>query len=68
MNNYKDNNKLKFKALKIWVGLIVIITMIYVMISFLGYDYYEQSDFDIRGRKYLRTITPAYPPPLVNFI
>jgi len=69
MNSYKDNNvNSKLKIFKLWLGIVIIITMFYITISYLWYDDLSLSNYDMNKYAYLRSFTPAYPPPLVNFI
>lgn len=69
MNNYFSNKKSenKYKYIKIWIIVIVIITMIFLLYD-KYFDNYNMPLYDIDKLNYLRTQTPAYPPPLVNFI
>lgn len=67
MKNYNDNNH-KFKIFKLWLGIVIILTLFYVMLSYLGFDDFSISQYDTNKYAYLRSITPAYPPPMVNFM
>lgn len=69
MKNYKDNNiSQKIKIFKLWLGIVIIITMFYAILSYLGFDDFSISSHDTNKYAYLRSITPAYPPPMVNFM
>lgn len=66
-NNKKENQILVYNSLKIWCGLILLLTMFYLLYNYLRDDYIMEI---LRDNKIecLKTITPKYPPPLLNFI
>lgn len=70
-DNYAKKYKKEWDYFKMWLFVIGIITLLYVFVTIFTSDtifidnnmqrYYQQ--------QYVRnTATPAYPPPLVNFI
>lgn len=68
MNRYSHNRHDRYNRnywlVKIWLTFLIIITFIYIF-SYALYDL----DFDIPSDlRTLRSETPAYPPPLVNFM
>lgn len=65
-NIYYKQETFKSKCLKLWVLAFIIITCIYgCCIMFYGFSF---DTFSNENKNYLRTITPAYPPPLFNFM
>jgi hypothetical protein len=70
MNKYiieKKPSINKYKYIKIWIIVVTIVTIIFLIYN----QFCDNSDmpvYDIDKINYLRTHTPAYPPPLINFI
>lgn len=64
-----DNcDNIKYKLLKIWVGLTCIVTLIYLAYWYFNYEFYPIAYLDKKRLKFLRENTPAHPPPLISFI
>lgn len=70
-----------YRYLKIWLIVIVVLVIIFSLFYFLtcgSYDNYDMVVYDSTNqnidffnsnrREYLKSITPAHPPPLVNFM
>lgn len=66
-NENKEKRKLVYNSLKIWCGLIIFVTLLYFLYNYLRDDYIMEI---LRDHKVecLKTITPNYPPPLLNFV
>jgi hypothetical protein len=66
-DNKKENKTLIYNSLKIWCGLIIFVTILYFLYNYFRDDYIMEI---LRDHKVecLKTITPNYPPPLLNFI
>ena len=47
---------------------VFVITLIYIICIYYEYGFFTPSFFDNNKKEYLRSITHAYPPPLVNFM
>lgn len=58
----------KYKFLKMWIIAIIAITLIYFIYWYMNYEMHPVAYYNINRQNYLRTTTPAYPPPLVNFM
>ena len=52
----------KYWLIKLWTFVIIIITIVYIFIYLFWTDDYP---YDPR---FIRSMTPAYPPPLINFM
>lgn len=61
-------NKLLINCIKLWVILIVILTFLYITFLCICSSSININSFDQNKLEYLRSITPAYPPPLVSFM
>lgn len=66
-NQKKEKRKLLYESFKIWCGLILILTLFYILYNYLRDDYIMEILRDHKV-KCLKTITPKYPPPLLNFV
>lgn len=66
-NDKKEKQVLIYNSLKIWCGLIILVTLLYFLYNYLRDDYIMEI---LRDHKVecLKTITPKYPPPLLNFV
>jgi Na+-driven multidrug efflux pump len=54
--------------IKIWLCAFTAITIIYLLLLFLiKNNNTESSEITEIGRTYLKSVTPAYPPPMFNF-
>jgi hypothetical protein len=69
VKNDKNNesNKLLYNSLKIWLLLVSIFTILYFIYLYMRDDYIMEI---LRDNKVecLQTLTPLYPPPLLNFV
>jgi hypothetical protein len=56
------------KYIKIWLICFLIITVVYFLCLFIMKDH-NLSTYELNNinRTYLKSVTPAYPPPLFNF-
>ena len=76
MKKYREVNNeslihdksLIYYYVKIWGLGILIITLLYLICVYYEYGFFVPSFCDENKKKFLKTITPAYPPPLVNFM
>lgn len=66
-NDKKEKQVLVYNSLKLWCGLILLVTVLYFLYNYLRDDYIMEI---LRDHKVecLKTITPNYPPPLLNFV
>lgn len=66
-NDKKEKQVLIYNSLKLWCGLILLVTLLYLLYNYLRDDYIMEI---LRDHKVecLKTITPNYPPPLLNFV
>ena len=63
-----NKNKRKNYLIKLWCASVFIITCIYFLIlNILKSNSINSSHLNEMNRLYLKSITPAYPPPLFNF-
>jgi hypothetical protein len=69
MDKYKKNNiNHTSKYIKYWISGLLIISLIYMVYIYYEYGFFTPSFCDDKKKEYLRSITHAYPPPLVNFM
>lgn len=69
MNNKKEKDVIiKYKSLKTWIILIIIVTFIYLIYWYFNYETHPVAYYNIRRQNYLRNNTPSYPPPLTSFM
>jgi len=66
--NNKDNDSIKYKALKIWVIITVILTLIFGLYWYCNYEIHPVAYYDSKTQNYLRSHTCSYPPPLTSFM
>lgn len=66
MEEYKRQNTLKY--IKYWLFAVVIISIIALLLQFIINNSEDVQLISQTDRAQLRSITPAYPPPLVNFM
>jgi Na+-driven multidrug efflux pump len=56
------------KYIKIWLCAFAAVTIIYLLLLFLiKNNNTESSEMNEIGKTYLKSVTPAYPPPMFNF-
>lgn len=56
------------KYIKIWASAIITITIIYLLLLFLiNVNNVQSFEMNNINKTYLKSITPAYPPPMFNF-
>jgi zona occludens toxin (predicted ATPase) len=62
-----ESNKLLYNSLKIWIFLVIVFTILYFVYLYMRDDYIMEI---LRDHKVecLQTLTPQYPPPLLNFV
>lgn len=69
-NNKKkkhDNTGLIFYYVKLWAKIIVVLTILYLVCSYIiNNDMYPYNPH--KRREFLRMNTPSHPPPLINFM
>ena len=66
--NYYYQQPAKYSYIKLWVLGIILLTIVYFIYYYCIYDSYTLSFYDGNKLNYLRSMTPAHPPPLVNFM
>ena len=66
-NNNNSEKLSKYKYVKKWAIIIFIITILFVIYDQV-FDDYTLSKKTKEQLTFLRNSTPAYPPPLINFI
>jgi hypothetical protein len=62
------NNIFIIKSIKLWALIVFILTLFYIGYTFFFESCINIDPYDQNKLEYLRNITPAYPPPLVNFM
>lgn len=62
------NERVKYKVLKIWLIIVIVVTIVYCLYWYLNYDIYPVSYYNIERQNFLRSNTSAHPPPLINFL
>ena len=70
-NNFYDNQyneSIILKSLKLWLYASIILTIGYLLCTILLDNTFSIDTMSDSQRQYIRSITPAYPPPLVNFM
>ena len=60
------NNVILYKSIFIWIVLFVILTLIYLIYFYFKGKTVKISDITPDINKYLRSITPSFPPPLLD--
>ena len=65
MNDY---NIIKYKSIKLWMICVGILTLLYCIYYYSNYESFSVAYFDKSRQDYLRSHTPAHPPPLGNFM
>ncbi len=69
MKKYRENNINYVPTyIKYWVLGIFIISLMYLIYIYYEYGFFIPSFCDDEKKEYLRSLTPAHPPPLVNFM
>ncbi|AYV75792.1 MAG: hypothetical protein Terrestrivirus3_61 [Terrestrivirus sp.] len=80
LNDINGANKELFKYIKYWLYAIIIITIIFLCFHVISSNYWDYviypvySTYDVdcgqnnQYSKWMIKNTPAYPPPLINFI
>lgn len=66
MRKYQQQKK--YNYIKLLLICIVLLTIIYICYCYFTYDDYKISFYDGNKLNYLRSVTPAHPPPLANFM
>lgn len=68
MPRAKSENFFKYKLLKIWIVVIIVITLIYLLYWYMNYEIHPVAYYNTNRLNFLRYNTVAHPPPLVNFM
>jgi hypothetical protein len=66
MYKYKDRENIEYKYLKLWLLIVLIVSIIILIINYF-INCMSLSIVPLHGSK-LKEFTPAYPPPLFNFM
>jgi hypothetical protein len=70
-NNY--NNYVWYEIFKKWLFFVLIATFLYILILIIFYDDTDYNGLNVdvftnQRNDYLKAMTPAFPPPMVNFM